>query len=201
MSTEAEETESENLKQASSVPPQRSGVDPEEIGTLFVEYHSKLVKCLVAKTGSWEEARDIASQAFAEVLARRSGAVSFLGAYLYRTARNLALNRLTHEAMCKRKAPVLSYEPDSHPSPEMLESDEERLVVLKRAMAQLPPRQQRVLLLRIWKNLSFEEIASEFRAIGVELTPRTVQRYLAEGLERCRQAIAVAENPRRREAE
>ena len=158
------------------------------------------MKSLVARTGSWEEARDIASQAFAEVLARRPGAVSFLGAYLYRTARNLALNRLTHKAMCRRKEPVLSYEPDSQPSPELVEAEEERLAVLKRALATLPPRLHRVLVLRVWDELSCEEIASRFQTFGIQLTARTVQRYLAEGLERCRQAIAAAESPVRRRA-
>jgi RNA polymerase sigma factor (sigma-70 family) len=200
MNTEAEEKDSSSLQAGSSVPPQHCGVDPAEINALFVEYHSKLVKCLVARTGSWEEARDIASQAFAEVLAQRSGAVSFLGAYLYRTARNLALNWLTHRAMCKRKEPVLGYQPDSHPSPELLEVEEERLALLKRAIATLPPRLQRVLVLRLWDDLSCDEIASEFQTIGVRLTARTVQRYLADGLERCRQAIAAAETPPRGEA-
>src|SRR5690349_19958811 len=87
----------------------------DSIANRFTRYHAKLVKSLVARTRSWEEACYIASQAFLEVLAQRPGTVSFLGPYLYRTARNRAMNRLTHEAMRKRKESIVGYEPGSQP--------------------------------------------------------------------------------------
>ena len=176
-------------------PPAETLAQSPDTAAFFVQYHSKLVKSLVARTRSWDEARDIASQAFAEVLGKQPGTVSLLGAYLYRTARNLALNHLHHKAMCKRKEPVLGYEPDTQPSPEFLRTQEERMGVLKKAIDRLPPRLQMVVVLRLWDEKSCEEIASELTSMGVPATARTVQRYLTDGLEFCRQAIAAAESP------
>ena len=166
---------------------------------LFKQYHDKLVKSLVARTGSWEEARDIASQAFVEVLAQRPGTVSFLGPYLYRTARNLAMNRLTHEAMRKRKAPIVGYEPENHPSPEPLWTEREQRTILQQAVEELPPRLRMAFTLRILDELPYEDIASRFAQSGVELNVRTLQRYVAEAFEHCRRAILAAEKPRGRE--
>src|SRR3981189_1973379 len=60
----------------------------DRMADLFDRYHKKLVKTLAARTRSWDEARDIAAQAFTDVLAlERPGSVDFFASYLYRTAR------------------------------------------------------------------------------------------------------------------
>jgi RNA polymerase sigma factor (sigma-70 family) len=164
----------------------------EPVGALFARYHAKLVKSLVARTRSWEDARDIASQAFLEVLTQRPGAVSFLGAYLYRTARNLAINRLAHEAMRTRKERLVSFAPDAHPSAEKQSEEEEQIGILQRSIHELPPRLRMAFVLRIWDELPYDEIVSQFAAAGMQVNVRTVQRYVAEAFERCRRAISQA---------
>jgi RNA polymerase sigma factor (sigma-70 family) len=172
----------------------------QPIAALFARYHGKLVKSLVARTRSWEEARDIASQAFVEVLSQQPGTVNFLGSYLYRTARNLAINRLTHEAVRKCKEPIIGYEPELHPSPEPMWVQNEQWAVLRRTIGELSPRLRMALVLRIWDELSYDEIVARFAAAGVKLSTRTVQRYIAESFEHCRRAILMAENPPERGA-
>jgi RNA polymerase sigma factor (sigma-70 family) len=161
------------------------------VADLFLKYHGKLVKSLVARTHSLDEARDIASQAFVEVLAQRSGTVSFLGAYLYRTAHNITLNRLIHDTMRKRKEPLLGYDSRTPPSPEHLTAEQERGAALKRSIDELPPRLRMALVLRMWDDLSCEEIVSRFAKTGVVLSTRTVERYVADALDLCRQAVST----------
>src|SRR5271170_4231422 len=57
----------------------------QRIAELFREEYPKLVHYMVARTGSWSEARDVAAQAFAQVLEMKTpDAINFLKAYVYR---------------------------------------------------------------------------------------------------------------------
>jgi RNA polymerase sigma factor (sigma-70 family) len=166
----------------------------DRVAELFTKYYAKLVKSLVARTRSWDEARDIASQAFVEILSQRPGTVNFMSAYLYRTAKNIAINRLTHEVMRNEKRSVVGYEPETRLSPEHLQDDEEHAAVLRRAVAALSPRIRMALVLRVWDELTYDEIVRCFADIGVVLTVRTAQRYVAAAFEECRRSILDAEN-------
>ncbi len=164
----------------------------DRVAELFTKYYAKLVKSLVARTRSWDEARDIASQAFVEILSQRPGTVNFLSAYLYRTAKNLAINRITHEVMRNQKRSVVGYEPETRFPPEYSWADEEHAAVLHRTVASLPPRIRMAFVLRIWDELTYDEIVRRFADSGVNLTARTAQRYVAAAFEECRRSILAA---------
>ena len=200
MSTDIAKREREPVPDGASASSVCGSGHDERLADLFAKYHAKLVKSLVARTRSWDEARDIASQAFVEVLSQRPGAVSFLGAYLYRTARNLAINRLTHEAVRKGKEPIVGYEPGSHPSPEPLWVEQEQAAIVRRAVEGLSPRLRMAVILRVWDELPYGDIVSRFAAIGVPLNVRTVQRYVAEALAQCRHAILASDIAQAKEA-
>jgi RNA polymerase sigma factor (sigma-70 family) len=165
----------------------------DRVAELFTKYYAKLVKSLVARTRSWDEARDIASQALVEILSQRPGTVNFLSAYLYRTAKNLAINRLNHEVMRNQKRGIVGYEPETRFSPEYLRADEEHAAVLRRTVASLSPRVRMAFVLRIWDELSYDEIVRRFADGGVDLTVRTAQRYVAAAFEECRRSILAAD--------
>lgn len=169
----------------------------ERMALLFERYHGKLVKSLAPKTRSWDEARDIAAQAFAELLALdKPGTVSFLGAYLYRTARNLAANRFRNQAVRRKKEPIVGYEPiRASLSPEPEWTDLERLDILRRAIEHLTPRCRMALVLRVWHELSYDEIVARFAAAGVVLNVRTIERYVAQAIDQCRNELQAAEAP------
>jgi len=171
----------------------------DRVADLFTKYYAKLVKSLVTRTRSWDEARDIASQAFVEILSQRPGTVNFMSAYLYRTAKNIAINRLTHEVMRNEKRSLVGYEPETRVSLEHLREDEEHAAVLRRAVASLSPRIRMAFVLRIWDELAYDEIVHRFADVGVHLTVRTAQRYVAAAFEECRRAILGAENSAERE--
>src|SRR6201999_2097461 len=93
---------------------------PKRVAKLFREEHPRLVHYLVSRTGSWAEARDIAAQAFAQVLeVREPDKVGFLKAYVYRAARNLATDRAKLGLIRTRINQVMKQElAVSSPSPE-----------------------------------------------------------------------------------
>jgi RNA polymerase sigma factor (sigma-70 family) len=171
----------------------------QRIAELFRDEYAKLVHYLVASTGSWAEARDIASQAFTQVLEMRDpDTVSFLKAYVYRAARNLAINRARLGAIRGRINQIVRHEFTSiSPSPEPLFMHEQRLEVLQRAIEGLRPTRRMLLKWRMWEELPYAEIQSRFAAEGVAVNERTLNRWYAEGLKELRQAIREAEEPQR----
>ena len=168
------------------------------ITELFRDEYAKLVHYLVARTRSWPDARDIAAQAFAQVLEMRDpGAVSFLKAYVYRAARNLATDRARSGAIRRRISEAIYRELESTtPSPEPLFMQQERLRVLEQALGALRPTRKMVLKWRMWEELPYAVIESRFAAEGIVVSERTVNRWYADGLKELRQAIQAAEESR-----
>jgi RNA polymerase sigma factor (sigma-70 family) len=170
-------------------------VHTQRIAELFREEYPKLVHYMVARTGSWPEARDVAAQAFAQVLEMRApDTVSFLKAYVYRVARNLATDRARAGAIRTRINKIVKHEfASTSPSPEPLFAHEQRIKVLSDAIETLRPTRKMVLRMRVWDELPYTEIESRFAADGVSVNERTLLRWYADALKELRQAILAAE--------
>jgi RNA polymerase sigma-70 factor (ECF subfamily) len=168
----------------------------EHIADLFNRYHAGLVRSLAARTRSWDDARDLASQAFTELLAlERPASVGSFGAYLYGTARNLATNHLIRQAMRLRKDRLAGYESEQvSPSPEPMVAVLQRHALVQRALQRLPANWRMALILRVWDELPYREILARFADDGIEVTERTARRYVAAALEQCRREILAAED-------
>src|SRR5882757_2706582 len=66
-----------------------------DLARLFEEHNASLVQLLRAKLRSDQEARDVAQEAYVRLLQLdRIGTVSYLRSYLFRTALNIATDRL-----------------------------------------------------------------------------------------------------------
>jgi RNA polymerase sigma factor (sigma-70 family) len=168
----------------------------QRIAELFRDEYPKLVHYMVARTGSWPEARDVAAQAFAQVLEMRApDTVSFLKAYVYRVARNLATDRARAGAIRTRINKIVKHEfASTTPSPEPQFAHEQRVKVLSDAIETLRPTRKMVLRLRVWDELPYAEIESRFAADGVPVNERTLLRWYADALKELRQAILTAED-------
>lgn len=104
-------------------------------------------------------------------------------AYLFKTARNIAMDRL-------RKQPIVSLETmteldESHLTDESLDGYAEinarqELLLLRQAIASLPERCRQVLTLRKVFGLRQKEIAAK-----LDITENTVERHIANGLRAC----------------
>jgi len=172
-----------------------SDAQTQRIAALFREEYPKLVHYMVARTGSWPEARDVAAQAFAQVLEMRApDTVTFLKAYVYRVARNLATDRARAGAIRTRINKIVKHEfASTSPSPEPQFAHEQRIKVLSDAIETLRPTRKMVLRLRVWDELPYTEIESRFAADGVSVNERTLLRWYADALKELRHAILAAE--------
>ena len=178
-----------------AVPAYNTGTHTQRLAALFRDEYPKLVHYMVSKTGSWPEARDVAAQAFAQVLEMRSPEnVSFLKAYVYRAARNLATDRARAGAIRTRLNRIVRHEfASTTPSPEPQLMQQQRLKILGTAIETLRPTRKMVLRWRMWDELPYAEIESRFAAEGVSVNERTLLRWYAEALRDLRQAILAAE--------
>jgi RNA polymerase sigma-70 factor (ECF subfamily) len=133
---------------------------------LIVERHRRGIYQLCHRyVGRHEDASDLAQDVFVRAyrgLARFKGDAS-LGTWLYRIAVNVCLNRLS------TRTPEISPpsrfvgmpDPTDDPARALARSEQARRV--RRAIARLPKRQRTVLLLRVYQELSHQDIA---RVVG-----------------------------------
>jgi RNA polymerase sigma factor (sigma-70 family) len=192
----SESEESTAARTTPPTPPTRlNGPHTQRLAELFKEEYPKLVHYMVSKTGSWPEARDVAAQAFAQVLESRSPeTISFLKAYVYRAARNLATDRARSGAIRSRINRIVRHEfASTTPSPEPQFMQQQRIKVLSAAIESLRPTRRMVLRWRMWDELPYAEIEARFAAEGVSVNERTLLRWYAEALKDLRQAILAAE--------
>lgn len=186
----------EPLASRTAEPPRVSEAHAQRIAELFQDEYTNVVHFVAARTGSWPEARDIAAEAFAQILQKPDPeTVSFLRAYVYRSARNIAINRAKLGAVRKRIIGIARHQfASTSPSPEPGLIDEQRLQVLQRAMEGMRPSRRMVLRLRMWEELSFAVILARFAAEGLVVNERTLHRWYGDALEELRSAIRVAED-------
>jgi RNA polymerase sigma-70 factor (ECF subfamily) len=106
------------------------------------------------------------------------GAVSFLRSYLFKTAANLAIDRLRHEETRARLDPGDDFENFLDEStPERTAIAREELAYLGRVIAELPAKYQDAFRLHRVEDESFEDIAHQ-----MGLKDRMVRRYVTHTL-------------------
>lgn len=143
------------------------------------KHHGSLLRILTQRTGSVEEAKDIAQEAYVKVLAveRRDG-ISSLAGYLWRSALNLVTDRARRRAVRERFARAARTEAEPlAPSAETVVDARQRLEVIERAVGQLPPRCLDAFLLRIVQGRPFDEVGRE-----MGISARMAKVYVARAL-------------------
>ena len=133
---------------------------------------------------SFPEIDDLVQESYVRLIrARETGKVVRAKAYLFATARNLALDFF-------RRRRVVSIEAigdladstvlDDAPSVTDAVSRQQELALLAEAVRHLPPRCRQTLTLRLLYGLSHKEIAAQ-----LGLSEHTVKAQLAKGMRRC----------------
>jgi RNA polymerase sigma-19 factor, ECF subfamily len=182
----------------------RLPVDPEHsqrVREVFESEHDRLVHVLVAKTGSWAAARDIADQAFANVLEiAQRGSIGNVKAYVYKSALNHA-GKMAKTAAHRRSLEHLIDEPSGEHTmpPELAAQHAGRMQALQMALHALPARVRMAVVWRFWDEMPYEDIAARLGRHGVPVHERTVKRWIVNALEFCRQQIAGSESEMRGE--
>jgi RNA polymerase sigma-70 factor (ECF subfamily) len=144
---------------------------------IFDEHYGRVVRFFAARGFSNEESSDLAQETFLRVY---KGLETFRGdshleTWLFQIARNLSLNVLRDRGARKRSGteipledigephqpgpgtPQQAMDPEGVPLDDLL--TEERVRLVHQALAELPPRMRRCVLLRIEQELKYEEIA------------------------------------------
>ncbi len=133
---------------------------------LFQQHWSRLCGLLFQLVGDWDEAQDLALDAFVKLYSQPPADESNLGGWLYRVGTNLGFNALRarqRRTAYEEEAGTRLLEADAPPDPAAkLEEAQERQQV-RLTLAAMKPRLAQTLLVR-HSGLSYAEIAD---ALGV----------------------------------
>jgi RNA polymerase sigma factor (sigma-70 family) len=159
---------------------------PEAVARLFRENNDALVRFLRIRLRSEQEARDIAQEAYVRMLQLdRPGTVSFLKAYLFKTASNLATDRMRRIAVRSTLDvdPFLGMRP-STPPPDSATAARQEVELIRRFLDEVDEKPRQAFLLHKFADLSLEEVAAR---MGV--TERMVRNYVVQALTHCRERL------------
>lgn len=161
----------------------------ELVARLFREHNEALVQFLTNRLRSPQEAREVAQEAYVRILALDSpGAVSFLRAFLFRTASNIAIDRLRHRQRCPHSSDVSLFdELPERRTPEVRAEGAQEIALLSKLIAELSPKCRLAFLLHKVDGLSTREIARR-----MNLSERQVRDYVLRGLLHCRSGLIDA---------
>lgn len=184
--------------------PDKSGLIPEvpasaadsdgsraaAIARLFREHNEALTRFLAARLRSTQEAQEVAQEAYVRMLnLDQPGAVSFLRSFLYKTAANLAVDRIrSRERRAVLHQAQLLDDPDEAPTPERTLGGQQQIEIVERLLAELPPKCRRAFLLNRVEGLDPLEISKQ---MGV--APRTVRHYILQAFLHCRAGMDDSE--------
>lgn len=150
----------------------------EAIRRLFQEHNRALVNFLTARLHSEQEARDVAQEAYVRLLQlEKPGALSFLRAYLFKIAANLAIDRVRQRAVRNEVDDGELFELDGGSSPERQLLAEQELESISRRLGALPARCRSAFVMHVLLDRPVKEIAAE-----LNLTDRMVRNYVVRAL-------------------
>jgi RNA polymerase sigma factor (sigma-70 family) len=155
------------------------------VARLFQDHNRALVSFLRAKLHNEAEAREVAQEAYVKLLQLESpGVVSFLQAYLFKIATNIAIDRMRHHMVADRVAEEDAHffdEADESASPERIHFARVELDRIWSAMGELPEKCKRAFAMHVLQERPQAEVATE-----LGLSPRMVRYYVARGMELCK---------------
>jgi RNA polymerase sigma factor (sigma-70 family) len=163
--------------------PQETRARAEEVSRLFREHNRALVSFVRARVGNEQEAKEVAQEAYVRLLQLdQAVGVGYLRWYLFKIARNIAMDRHRQQATRARLDQLDGFDAFQFDSPTesgVVAADE--LARLLAALRELPVKCQKAFLLHKVSGLSTVEVA---RRMGV--TDRMVRHHVRRALAYCR---------------
>src|SRR5262249_42617590 len=159
---------------------------PADVDRLFREHNAALLRFVTAKLGSEQEAKEVAQEAYVRLLGLENRAtVSYLRAFLYKTAANLAIDRLRERARRGDFIAIANAESATHElSPERYVDGAQALQRLRAGLQELPEKCRHAFLLYRLDGLRGREVAAR---LGIQ--ERMVWLYMARALEYLRSRV------------
>ncbi len=156
------------------------------IESLFRAHNEALVRFLSSRLHSRQEAMEVAQEAYVRMLnLAHPGAVSFLRAFLFRTAANIAVDRMRrgiHERRL-RESPLFREFVETR-TPERHAIGAQEVASLRRLVGELPEKCRQAFLLYRVNGVELPEIARQ-----MQMSERMVRMYVTRALQHCRAGL------------
>ncbi|MEO7206158.1 MAG: sigma-70 family RNA polymerase sigma factor [Steroidobacteraceae bacterium] len=153
---------------------------------LFREHNEALIRFLRGRVGSHNEALEVAQEAYVRLLSLdQPGAVSYLRAFLFKTAVNIAIDRRRrHQNFDKIAGRQLFTELTETRTPERQLSGEQTLRHLGVLIENMPPKCRESFVMNQIQGLDAATIA-----LRLGITDSMVRKYVVRALLHCRAHI------------
>jgi RNA polymerase sigma factor (sigma-70 family) len=163
----------------------------QRISRLFSEHNESLIQFLATRLRSVQEAKEVAQEAYVRLLSLEdSGAVSFLRAFLFKTAANLAVDRIRSRNRQRQALDAgLCDESREASTPDREAASAQEMEIVRRLIGELPPKCRRAFLLHRVQGAEFSEIAKE-----MGLSERMVRHYVLRAVLYCRTGLDAAQS-------
>ena len=161
------------------------------IERLFREHNEALIRFLRGRVGSRNEALEVAQEAYVRLLSLdQPGAVSYLRAFLFKTAANIAIDRRRrHLSYHKATGQPLFSEFAENRTPERQVAAEQTLQRLEKLIESMPAKCRASFIMSQIQGLDAVTIASR---LGI--TDSMVRKYVVRALLHCRQLMDLERN-------
>ena len=161
------------------------------IERLFREHNEALIRFLRGRVGSRNEALEVAQEAYVRLLSLdQPGAVSYLRAFLFKTAANIAIDRRRrHLSYDKVAGQSLFGEFAENRTPERQVAAEQTLQRLEKLIESMPAKCRAAFIMSQIQGLDAGVIASH---LGI--TDSMVRKYVVRALLHCRQQMDLERN-------
>ena len=160
----------------------------DKISEVCERHHESLVAFLRFKLKSKAEADDIAQETYARVLRRgKIDDVKCLRSYVFKTANNLAINKLVERTRKRMDLTVDPQEidlPGNEATPEEHVQYQEKLRVITDAIRELPEKCRMAFVMYKFEFVEYKEIASRMK-----LTESMIRKYVLKGMRHCQSRL------------
>lgn len=161
-------------------------IEPRDavLARLFREHNQELIGFLCTRLKSEQDAKEVAQEAYARLLQLdQPGAVSFLRGYLFKTAANLAIDRLRHRTTSDAVHRRFDMPGESIDvvSAEKRASEKQEAQLAADYLSELPEKVRQAFVLYRVYEMGLQDVA---KAMGV--TDRMVRYYVMEAMKHVR---------------
>jgi RNA polymerase sigma-70 factor (ECF subfamily) len=160
--------------------------DHEAFRSIFMHYFPKLKFFIARLVKSEAVAEELAQELFVKLWEKREilTMVQSFNAYLYRTAKNSALNYLDHQYVERKHARYVN-ESSEQPSDELLQAKEMELLI-RLTVEKMPEQRKKIFKMSRTACLKNEEIAQK-----LNISKKTVENHLTLALKEIRQLFSM----------
>ena len=180
--------EEETVHQEQQLMGGQDALNKDEILSLFQRHNDELVRYLVGRLKSRDEAIEVAQEAYVRLLGLDdTSTIGFLRAFLFHTATNIAIDRQRKRSHAVAYAEHEKIDPNAQVfefTPERQFAGRQSLDRVVECIESLPPKCRHTFIEFKFRHRSYEEIAEE-----MGITTSMVRKYVLRALVHCTEKL------------